>query len=80
MKEFLRDNDVSKADLRKKVKESLHGKTKEELQEIIKSGKIEKLPAFIAILISAYVKNYDMGIDTFLDHVFGDNKAANDKK
>jgi hypothetical protein len=77
MKEFLRDNNVSKADIRKQVKEFFFfRKTKEELEEMIKPGKIEKLPVIVALLISAFIKNYDMGMDDFLDHVFGDNKAA----
>jgi hypothetical protein len=84
MKEFLRDNDVSsKADILKEVKESLPGKTKEELQKMIQPGGKEKLPVIIVLLISAFVQDpkYDgMDIDTFLDHVLRDNKSANGKE
>jgi DNA-binding MarR family transcriptional regulator len=82
MKEFFGDNNVSKADILKKAKESLSRKTKEEIQKMIQPVEIEKLPVFMAALISAYVKNPiygGMDIDTFLEYALGDNRAANNK-
>ena len=79
MKELFRDNECSKTDILRKVKESFSGKTKEELQEMIRPGKIEKLPVIIAFLILAFLndpKYSGMDIYTFLDKVLGEKKEA----
>jgi hypothetical protein len=83
MKKFFRDNKCSKTDILKKVKESFYGKTKEELQEMIKPGKKEKLPVIIVMLISVFVndpKYEDMDIYTFLDKVLGEKEMAENAK
>jgi hypothetical protein len=79
MKEFLRDSECSKADILRKVKESLLGKTKEELQKMIQPGEIEKLPVIIAFLILAFLndpKYNGMDIHTFFDKALGEKKEA----
>jgi hypothetical protein len=83
MKESLMDNNASsKADILKKVKEFFYGKTLVELEAMIEGDNKNKLPVIVVLLIGAFVNASKSGtenMDAFLDHVLGDNKAANDK-
>jgi hypothetical protein len=87
MKKFLEGNDIqdiSKADFYNKAKGLLFGKTIEELQEMIKPGEREKLPVFVCFIIMAFTHDIKTGscmnMETFIDHVFGKGKAADNEK
>lgn len=75
LKKFVKDNSVSKADVDAIFSNIIFGSTLEELQEMVKPGKKEKLPVIVALLISAFIADIKNGtlheVNTVLDRIYG---------
>jgi hypothetical protein len=75
LKKFCKDNAISKDDVDMVFKNLIFGKTIEELQDMIKPGKKEKLPVIVVLLISAFIQDMKSGtlkeVNTVLDRIFG---------
>jgi hypothetical protein len=71
--------------MKTELKKIFYNKTVYELREMISPGKKEKLPAIAALCIFAFLNRIETGsinadIDAFLDCIFRESKAVNDKK
>ena len=75
LKKFVKDNSVSKADVDAIFSNIIFGSTLEELQDMVKPGKKEKLPVIVALLISAFIADIKNGtlheVNTVLDRIYG---------
>ena len=75
LKKFVKDNSVSKSDVDAIFSNIIFGSTLEELQEMVKPGKKEKLPVIVALLISAFIADIKNGtlheVNTVLDRIYG---------
>jgi hypothetical protein len=75
LKNFIKINNVSRADVNLIFKNVIFGSSLEELQEMIKPGNKEKLPVIVALLISAFITDMKKGtlceVNTVLDRLYG---------
>lgn len=75
LKKFVKDNSVSKADVDAIFSNIIFGSTLEELQDMVKPGKKEKLPVIVALLVSAFIADIKNGtlheVNTVLDRIYG---------
>ncbi len=75
LKKFAKDNAISKADIETVFKNLIFGNNIEELQEMIKPIKKEKLPVIVVLLISAFIQDMKQGtlkeVNTVLDRIWG---------
>ncbi|MBQ6566941.1 MAG: hypothetical protein IJL80_07780 [Treponema sp.] len=75
LKKFVKDNSVSKSDVDASFSNIIFGRTLEELQDMVKPGKKEKLPVIVALLISAFIADIKNGtlheVNTVLDRIYG---------
>lgn len=75
LKKFVKDNSVSKSDVDAIFSNIIFGSTLEELQDMVKPGKKEKLPVIVALLISAFIADIKNGtlheVNTVLDRIYG---------
>lgn len=75
LKKFVKDNRVSKSDVDAIFSNIIFGSTLEELQEMVKPGKKEKLPVIVALLISAFIADIKNGtlheVNSVLDRIYG---------
>jgi hypothetical protein len=75
LKKFCKDNSISNADVDMVFKNLIFGKTIEELHDMVKPGKKEKLPVIVVLLISAFIQDMKSGtlkeVNTVLDRILG---------
>lgn len=75
LKNFIKVNNVSRTDVDLIFKNVIFGSSLEELQEMVKPGKKEKLPVIVALLISAFISDMKKGtlceVNTVLDRLYG---------
>lgn len=75
LKKFIKENAISKSDVDKIFTNLIFASTIEELQEMIKPGKKEKLPVIVVLLISAFIADMNKGtlheVNTVLDRIYG---------
>ena len=78
LRNFVKDNRISKSDVDAIFSNIIFGSTLEELQDMVKPGNKEKLPVIVALLISAFIADIKKGtlseVNTVLDRIYG--KAA----